>query len=85
MKDCNAVSTPMALNEKLNSNDGAKKVDENQYRSRVESLIYLTHTRPDITQAVSMLSRFMHSPSVLHYVVAKRVLRFRVHLDWFYR
>ena len=76
MKDCKAVSTPMALNEKLNSNDGAKKVDENQYRSLVGSLIYLTHTRPDITQAVSMLSRFMHSPSVLHYAAAKRVLRY---------
>ena len=74
MKDCKVVSTPMALNEKLNSNDGAKKVDENQCSSLVGSLIYLTHTRPDITQAVSMLSRFMHSPSVLHYAVVKRVL-----------
>ena len=76
MKDCKAVSTPMALNEKLNSIGGAKKVDENQYMSLVGSLIYLTHTRPDITQAVSMLSRFMHSPSVLHYAAAKRVLRY---------
>ena len=93
MKDCKAVSTPMALNEKLNSNDGAKKVDENQFRSLVGSLIYLTHTRPDITQAVSILSRFMHNPSVLHYAaVPKRLIetwfevwqRFRVHFDWFY-
>ena len=76
MKDCKAVSTPMALNENLNSNDGAKKVDENQYRSLVGSLIYLTHTRPNITQAVSMLSRFMHNPSVLHYATSKRVLRY---------
>ena len=76
MKDCKAVSTPMDLNEKLSSNDGAHKVDENQYRSLVGSLIYLTHTRPDITQAVSMLSRFMHSPSVLHYETTKRVLRY---------
>ena len=27
MKDCKAVSTTMALNENLNSNDGDKKVD----------------------------------------------------------
>ena len=94
MKDCKAVSTPMALNEKLNSNDQAKKVDENQYRGLVGSLIYLTHTRPDITQPVSMLSRFIHNPSVLHYAaVPKRLIetwfevwqRFRVHFDWFYR
>lgn len=48
---------------KLKSNDGAK-FDENQYKSLVGSIIYLTQTRPDITQAVSMLSRFMHNPSV---------------------
>ena len=30
-----------------------------------EKLIYLSHTRPDIDLAVSLISQFMHSPKVL--------------------
>ncbi|KAG8502572.1 hypothetical protein CXB51_001119 [Gossypium anomalum] len=51
--------------------------DEKFYRSLVGSLIYLTNTRPDIVQPVSVLSRFMSKPSKIHYAAAKRVLK-----DW---
>ena len=76
MLNLKSVSTPMALNEKLKVDDGSKKVDEGIYRSLIGSLLYLTHTRPNIMQAVSMLSRFISSLSTLHYSVAKKVLRY---------
>lgn len=76
MLECKPIDTPMALNEKLSKNDGAPKADPMLYRSLVGSLIYLSNTRPDIVHAVGIVSRFMNEPSKLHYVAAKRILRY---------
>ena len=73
---CKCVETPLVVNERFMKEDGAKKVDETLYRSLVGNLLYLTATRPDIMFATSLLSRFMNSPSQIHYGAAKRVLRF---------
>lgn len=56
--------------------DGEKKVNASLYRSLVGSLLYLTATRPDIMFAASFLSRFMQSPSQIHFGAAKRVWRY---------
>jgi hypothetical protein len=76
MHDCNPMKTPMNTNPKFSLNDGEEKVDAGIYRSLVESLLYLTNSRLDIMQATSLLSRFMQSPSELHYGATKRVLRY---------
>ena len=76
MDSCKKMSTPLMQDEKLCTNDGANKVNERLYRSLVGCLMYLTATRPDILYAVSLLSRFMHCASELHFKAAKRVLRY---------
>ena len=38
--------------------------------------MYLTATRPDIMFAVSLLSRFMHCASEIHFQAAKRIVRY---------
>lgn len=76
MSTCKAVSTPRALNEKLQLEDGAPKADPTLYRSLVGSLMYLTNTRPDIVHPVSMVLRFMTEPSQIHFSAAKRILRY---------
>lgn len=38
--------------------------------------MYITNTRPDLQYAVSMLSRYMSKPTLLHLQAAKRVLRY---------
>ena len=38
--------------------------------------MYLTATRPDILFAVSILSRFMHCASEVHFQATKRVVRY---------
>ena len=76
MENCNPMSTPMFQKLKLCKEDGAKKVDETDYRSLVGCLMYLTATRPDILQAVNVLSRFLHCASEVHLQAAKRVLRY---------
>ena len=39
-------------------------------------LIYLSHTRPDIAYVVSVVSQFMHSPSVDHIMAVMRILAY---------
>jgi hypothetical protein len=42
----------------------------------VGKLIYLSHTRPDIAYAVSVVSQFMHNPSEEHMNAVIRILRY---------
>ena len=47
------------------------------YQQIVGSLLYLANaTRPDISFAVNVLSRYMSAPTVEHFALAKRVLRY---------
>lgn len=47
------------------------------YREIVGSLIYLmTATRPDLAFTVTLLSRFMQSPTKMHLKIGRRVLRY---------
>ena len=70
--------TPMSSNEKLQFNDSIGSTDAKAYRSLVSKLLYLTHTRPDISFAVGMLSRFMSSPTKQHVGAGKQILRYLV-------
>ncbi|KAK4386523.1 Retrovirus-related Pol polyprotein from transposon TNT 1-94 [Sesamum angolense] len=74
MESCKAVTTHLVTGEKYQKEDGSQKVDGSKYRSLIGSLLYLTATRPDIMFATSLLSRFMQSPSQVHYATAKRIL-----------
>ncbi|KAL0379259.1 UNVERIFIED_CONTAM: Retrovirus-related Pol polyprotein from transposon RE1 [Sesamum radiatum] len=76
MESCKTVTTPLVTGEKYKREDGSQKVDGSIYRSLIGSLLYLTATRPDIMFATSLLSRFMQSPSQIHYGAAKRILRY---------
>ncbi|GLI66230.1 hypothetical protein VaNZ11_009969 [Volvox africanus] len=52
-------------------------VDNTKYRALVGELNYLaTSTRPDISQAMSVLARFMGNPSKVHMGLALGVLRY---------
>jgi hypothetical protein len=51
-------------------------VDMLLYQRVIGGLRYLVHTRPDITFAVSFLSRFMEKPRASHYAAVKHLLRY---------
>lgn len=76
MKDCKPLAIPMALNQKLSRKDGKEKVDKIIYQSLVNSLIYLTNTRPNIVHRVNIIFKFMSEPSKPHFIAAKRILRY---------
>jgi hypothetical protein len=76
MEECKSMNMPMNLKEKFCKEDGADKVDEAIYRSLIGYLMYLTTTRPDIMHAISLLSRFMHCASEVHFKAAKRIVRY---------
>ena len=77
MQECNPEQTPMV--SRLTTDD-PKKLDAKEhelYRNMVGSLLYLAcWTRPDISFAVSELSRFVSSPGESHMRAVKHLLRY---------
>lgn len=46
------------------------------FQRLVGKLIYLSHTRPDIAYAVSVVSQFMHSPMDSHMEAVMLILKY---------
>ena len=63
MLDCKPVETPMEMNHNLGILPDQAPTDKSRYQRLVGRLIYLSHTRPNISYAVSVMSQFMHAPS----------------------
>ncbi|XP_048622908.1 uncharacterized mitochondrial protein AtMg00810-like [Brassica napus] len=73
---CKPFLVPMEPNSKLSDSSGGLLSDLSVYRKIVGKLLYLTHTRPDITYAVHKLSQFMSAPRQDHLTAAQQVLRY---------
>ncbi|CAL8174271.1 unnamed protein product [Prunus armeniaca] len=71
MLGCKPVDTPIEINHKLCEGMDQEPTNKEQYQRLVGRLIYLANTRPNIAYVVSVVSQFMHSPSVSH-----RILRY---------
>ena len=75
MLGCHPVATPIEQNHRLRKDVGTP-VDKECYQRLVERIIYLSHTRPDIAFAVSVVSQFMHDPRSSHMNAVYRILRY---------
>jgi len=83
MMDCAISMTPaepgLKLTTEMCPTEYADKevMKSRPYRELVGSLLYLSVcTRPDITQAVSVLTRYVANPGEQHWIAAKKVLRY---------
>lgn len=76
MQSCKPVHVPLSLGAKFMKEDGEPKVDCSMFRRLVGSLLYLCATRPDIVFYISLISRYMYSPSEKHVRAAKRIPRY---------
>ncbi|GJU37419.1 putative RNA-directed DNA polymerase [Tanacetum coccineum] len=76
MLDCKPVDTPIEANHQLGMFPNQSPCDKGRYQRLVGRLIYLSHTRPDIAYAISVVSQFMHNPSKDHMKAVFRILRY---------
>jgi hypothetical protein len=66
MDDCKPAPSPFHSGVNLISTCTSPKVDATLYHSLVGSLLYLTHTSPDISFVVGLVSRYMKTPHEIH-------------------
>ena len=76
MVDCKPCSTPMAIKPSLSASDNLPFSQPAFYRSLVGGLQYLTITRPDLALAVNHASQDMQAPTVAHFALVKKLLRY---------
>ena len=68
--------TPIEVNNRLNPNeDESSLVNATSYQNLICKLLYLSHTHPNISYRVKVLSQFINHPQGFHFQAAQRVLR----------
>ncbi|XP_014517337.1 uncharacterized protein LOC106774818 [Vigna radiata var. radiata] len=76
MLACKLADTPIETNHSLTVYLDQIETDKHRYQRLVGKLIYLSHTIPDIAYSMSIISRFMHSPSEEHMTALYLILRY---------
>nr|GEY38531.1 hypothetical protein [Tanacetum cinerariifolium] len=76
MENCDTVPTPMVEQAKLKLDLVGKPVDHTDYRSMIESLMYVTSSRPDIMFATCMCARYQANPNEHHVSAIKMIFRY---------
>ena len=82
MESCHSTTTPATPGEILTKEDCAAEGQQldpttHPYRSVVGSLMYAGHvTRPDISNAIRILARYLESPGEKHWAAAKKCIRY---------
>lgn len=57
MQTSKIAQTPMSTTNKLSRDEEGLKVDKRLYQARIESLLYLTASRPDLCLSVGLCAR----------------------------
>ncbi|KAL5764025.1 hypothetical protein ACOSQ2_016619 [Xanthoceras sorbifolium] len=83
IQDAKPVSTPLGIHFRLSKEQSPKTEEERThmakvpYASAIGSLMYaMVCTRPDIAQAVGVVSRYMNNPGKIHWEAVKWILRY---------
>ena len=76
MDDCKESKCPFLSGIKLGEFSDSSLVDCWLYRKLVGSLLYLTHTRPDLSYDVSVVARYMQWTHEVHWKAAKKILQY---------
>jgi hypothetical protein len=74
MTDCKSTPTPFLSGVKLEDGRETPLVDITLYRKILGSWFYLTHSRPDLSYEVGVVSKFMQEPHELHWKDEKCIL-----------
>ena len=76
------VGTPMVTSCNLSKDDESLEADNTMFRSMIDSLLYVTATRPDVMQAVGLVARFQSAPKETHVTVVKRIFKYLKGTKW---
>ena len=83
MTDCSTEASPMDDRKRLSKDmcpvttEQKAETEKNPYRETVGSLLQLSNaTRPDISQDVSQIAKYMADPGSKHWKAVKRILRY---------
>ena len=66
----------MFTTTKLNKDEQGKNVNIKFYRSMIDSLLYLTASRPDIMCSTCLCAKFQSCPKESHLISVKRIIRY---------
>jgi hypothetical protein len=74
--DAKPVSTPTSTMTTLDPNEDGEMVDQMEYKSMINSLLYLMVTQSDIQFGVCLCARFQASPHTSHRQAVQRIFRY---------
>ena len=66
MEYCKPAPSPFQSRVKLPATCTSPEVDATLYRQLVGSLLYLTHSRPDLSFVIGRVARYMQTPHESH-------------------
>ena len=66
MEDCKPTPSPFQYGVNLSATCTSPEVDSTLYRQLVGSLLYLTHSRPDLSFSVGRVSSYIQTPHESH-------------------
>ena len=76
LESASHVRTLMSPNVKLIVDLLGKSVDSSLYRSMIDSLIYLTANRPDISYSVGVCAKYQANPKESHMIALKGIVKY---------
>ncbi|KAH9718244.1 hypothetical protein KPL71_022143 [Citrus sinensis] len=76
MTACQPIDTLIEERLKFCITSDQVPVDKGRYQSLIGRLMYLSHTRPDLAYALSVVSQFIHNPGEQHMKAVMRILRY---------
>ena len=76
MEDCKESPFPFLSGIRIEEGGSTPLVYNTIFGNLIGSLLYLTHSRPDIYYVVSVATRYMQEPHELHWKEAKCILHY---------
>ncbi|GJT75632.1 retrovirus-related pol polyprotein from transposon TNT 1-94 [Tanacetum coccineum] len=76
MESSDPVDTLMVEKSKLDEDTHGKAIDPTHYRGMMDTLMYLTANRPDLTFIVCMCARYKAKPTEKHLHAVKRIFKY---------
>ena len=76
LESTSSVRTPMSPNVKLTVDLLSKSVNPSLYKSMIDSLLYLTASRLNISYNVGVCDRYQVNPKESHMIALKRIIKY---------